>query len=167
MVEEIKTSETGKVDDNTQDYLSALQEMKQKSVDRDLYDKVLADNKKLINAVVNGQTVSQDVEVDDATRQKKVKELRAKLFSSDREFSNLEFVETSIELRDNLIELGEPDPFIPIGKQISPTRDDIEKAELVAKTYKECLELAEGDSQFFTNELMRRTKDDIFPVRKK
>ena len=43
------------VDDNTQDYITAIKELKQNSVDRSEYDKLKAENKKLIQAVVNGQ----------------------------------------------------------------------------------------------------------------
>ena len=57
------------------------------------------------------------------------------------------------------MENGQPDPFIPVGKQISPSREDIEIAEKVAQVYKECIEYANGDSEVFTNELMRRTRD--------
>ena len=54
MTEE-ETSVTGTVEDNTQDYLAAIKELKEKSVDRSEYDKLRAENKKLIDAVVNGQ----------------------------------------------------------------------------------------------------------------
>ena len=55
MLEEKENSVTGTVDDNTQDYLAAIQELKQNSVDRSEYDRLRAENKKLIDAVVNGQ----------------------------------------------------------------------------------------------------------------
>ena len=54
---------------------------------------------------------------------------------------------------------GEPDPFLPYGKQISPTRQDEETAAKVAQIYQECIDYAEGDSEVFTNELQRRTRD--------
>ncbi len=161
MIEE-ETSVTGTVEDNTQDYLAAIKELKEKSVDRSEYDKLRAENKKLIDAVVNGQ-LGQEEQVVVKHSKEQIDELRNDLFNSPRELNNLEFITKTMELREALMENGEPDPFLPVGKQISPTRDDIEGAEKVAQVYKECIDYAEGDSEVFTNELMRRTRDVKLP----
>ena len=161
MIEE-ETSVTGTVEDNTQDYLAAIKELKEKSVDRSEYDKLRAENKKLIDAVVNGQP-GQEEQVVVKHSKEQIDDLRNDLFNSPRELNNLEFITKTMELREALMENGEPDPFLPVGKQISPTRDDIEGAEKVAQVYKECIEYAEGDSEVFTNELMRRTRDVKLP----
>ena len=161
MIEE-ETSVTGTVEDNTQDYLAAIKELKEKSVDRSEYDKLRAENKKLIDAVVNGQPGQEEpAEVKHSKEQ--IDELRNDLFNSPKELSNLEYVTKAMELREALMENGEPDPFLPVGKQISPTRDDLEGAEKVAQVYRECIDYAEGDSEVFTNELMRRTRDVKLP----
>ena len=161
MIEE-ETSVTGTVEDNTQDYLAAIKELKEKSVDRSEYDKLRAENKKLIDAVVNGQP-GQEEQVSVKHSKEQIDELRNDLFNSPRELNNLEYITKAMELREALMENGEPDPFLPVGKQISPTRDDLEGAEKVAQVYKECIEYAEGDSEVFTNELMRRTRDVKLP----
>ena len=162
MAEEKEISVTGTVEDNTQDYLAAIKELKEKSVDRSEYDKLRAENKKLIDAVVNGQP-GQEEQVVVKHSKEQIDDLRNDLFNSPRELNNLEFITKAMELREALMENGEPDPFLPVGKQISPTRDDIEGAEKVAQVYKECIEYAEGDSEVFTNELMRRTRDVKLP----
>ena len=162
MAEEKEISVTGTVEDNTQDYLAAIKELKQNSVDRSEYDKLRAENKKLIDAVVNGQS-GQEEPVFTKHSKEQIDDLRNELFNSPRELNNLEYITKALELREALIENGEPDPFLPVGKQISPTRDDIEGAEKVAQVYKECIEYAEGDSEVFTNELMRRTRDVKLP----
>ena len=161
MIEE-ETSVTGTVEDNTQDYLAAIKELKEKSVDRSEYDKLRAENKKLIDAVVNGQP-GQEEQVVVKHSKEQIDDLRNDLFNSPRELNNLEFITKTMELREALMENGEPDPFLPVGKQISPTRDDLEGAEKVAQVYKECIDYAEGDSEVFTNELMRRTRDVKLP----
>lgn len=161
MTEE-ETSVTGTVEDNTQDYLAAIKELKEKSVDRSEYDKLRAENKKLIDAVVNGQP-GQEEQVVVKHSKEQIDELRNDLFNSPRELSNLEYITKAMELREALMENGEPDPFLPVGKQISPTRDDLEGAEKVAQVYRECIDYAEGDSEVFTNELMRRTRDVKLP----
>ena len=162
MAEEKEISVTGTVEDNTQDYLAAIKELKENSVDRSEYDKLRAENKKLIDAVVNGQP-GQEEQVVVRHSKEQIDDLRNDLFNSPRELNNLEFITKAMELREALIENGEPDPFLPVGKQISPTRDDLEGAEKVAQVYKECIEYAEGDSEVFTNELMRRTRDVKLP----
>ena len=161
MIEE-ETSVTGTVEDNTQDYLAAIKELKEKSVDRSEYDKLRAENKKLIDAVVNGQPGQEEPAVSKHSKEQ-IDELRNDLFNSPKELSNLEYVTKAMELREALMENGEPDPFLPVGKQISPTRDDLEGAEKVAQVYRECIDYAEGDSEVFTNELMRRTRDVKLP----
>ena len=161
MTEE-ETSVTGTVEDNTQDYLAAIKELKEKSVDRSEYDKLRAENKKLIDAVVNGQP-GQEEPVFTKHSKEQIDDLRNELFNSPKELNNLEYVTKAMELREALMENGEPDPFLPVGKQISPTRDDLEGAEKVAQVYRECIDYAEGDSEVFTNELMRRTRDVKLP----
>ena len=162
MLEEKEISVTGTVEDNTQDYLAAIKELKENSVNRSEYEKLRAENKKLIDAVVNGQP-GQEEQVLVKHSKEQIDDLRNDLFNSPRELTNLEFITKTMELREALMENGEPDPFLPVGKQISPTRDDIEGAEKVAQVYKECIEYAEGDSEVFTNELMRRTRDVKLP----
>ena len=162
MPEEKEISVTGTVEDNTQDYLAAIKELKENSVNRSEYDKLRAENKRLIDAVVNGQP-GQEEQVVVKHSKEQIDDLRNELFNSPRELNNLEFITKAMELRDALMENGEPDPFLPVGKQISPTRDDIEGAEKVAQVYRECIDYAEGDSEVFTNELMRRTRDVKLP----
>lgn len=162
MLEEKEVSVTGTVEDNTQDYLAAIKELKENSVNRSEYEKLRAENKKLIDTVVNG-IPGQEEQVVVKHSKEQIDDLRNDLFNSPRELNNLEFITKTMELREALMENGEPDPFLPVGKQISPTRDDIEGAEKVAQVYKECIEYAEGDSEVFTNELMRRTRDVKLP----
>ena len=162
MAEEKEISVTGTVEDNTQDYINAIKDLKQNSVDRSEYEKLRAENKRLIDAVVNGQP-GQEEQVVVKHSKEQIDDLRNELFNSPRELNNLEYVTKAMELREALMENGEPDPFLPVGKQISPTRDDLEGAEKVAQVYKECIDYAEGDSEVFTNELMRRTRDVKLP----
>ena len=154
---EDKINETGvQVEDNTEDYLAAIKELKQNSVDRSEYDKLKAENKKLINAVVNGQTI----DAQPGSTYRDVDEIRDELFN--HEHSNLDYVKLALELRSTLIAEGKPDPFLPMGAQIAPTADDEEKAEKVAQIYQECIDYADGDSKLFTQELMRRTNTSVF-----
>lgn len=151
--EEKKTVETGAVDDPQQDYLEAIKNLKQNTVDKAKYEQSEAERKRLLNMVVNGQTV----DVPEEPKHREINVIRNELFN--KEHNNLDYVKLSLELRNALIAEGQPDPFLPYGRQISPTREDEEIAEKVAQVYQECVDFAEGDSELFTNELMRRTKD--------
>lgn len=151
--EEMKTVETGAVDDPQQDYLEAIKNLKQNTVDKAKYEQSEAERKRLLNMVVNGQTV----DVPEEPKHREVNVIRNELFN--KEHNNLDYIKLSLELRNALIAEGQPDPFLPYGRQISPTREDEEIAEKVAQVYQECVDFAEGDSELFTNELMRRTKD--------
>lgn len=146
---------TNQVDDNTQDYLKAIQDLKQNSVDRSEYDKLKAENKKLIDAVVNGQTVKVEGE-----KYRELNTIREELFN--HEHNNLDYVKLALELREALIAKGEPDPFLPMGSQITATPEDVAAAERVAKVYQECVDYADGDSALFTQELMRRTNTSLY-----
>ena len=155
MEEEKKIIETGEVDDMTQDYLATIKELKQNSVEREKYNQLKAENKKLLDAIVNGQ----ELDVPKQENKRSIEEIRNELFNGEKDLSNLEFIQNALELRSALIEKGEPDPFLPVGNQITPTDADIAAAEKVATVLQECVDYAEGDSAVFTNELQRRTVD--------
>ena len=153
--DEMRTEE---VVDNT-DYIAAIKELKENSVDRQKYDALKADNKRLVEALVNGQTIETNSKppVD-------IQALRNELFKNENQ-TNLQYVENALKLRNALIESGEPDPFIPQGSKVIATSEDISAAQRVADVLQECVDYAEGDSQVFTNELQRRTVDTM-PRRK-
>ena len=162
MTDEEKKVETGKVDDMTQDYVAAIKELKENSVDRSKYDALKAENKKLLNSIVNGQEVDTQAS---ATTHREPQIIRNELFG--KEHSNLEYAKLMLELRSSLIEKGERDPFLPYGEQIAPTAEDVEKAEKAAQIYQECIDYADGDSKLFTQELQRRTNPSIYDRVKK
>lgn len=140
------------VDDMTPDYLAAINELKQNSVDRSKYEELRAENKKLLDSIVNGTEVAMPAE-----EKKSVEELRANYLKEDQ--SNLEYISNALKLREALMAEGKPDPFLPIGEQILPTDEDVAKAQHVAEVLQECVDYAEGDSNVFTNELQRRLVD--------
>lgn len=162
MTEQEQTNVTGEVVDSNTDYIAAINELKQNSVDRSKYEQLRAENKRLLDSIVNGQTV----EVVKNVKNPSIDELRSKLFK-DEPVSNLEYVSNALELRKALIENGEKDPFLPWGNKIIPTQEDIECAERVARVMQECVDYADGDSELFTNELQRRTIDSGIPTKRK
>ena len=153
MQEEKELNVTGeKVEDMTPDYLAAINELKQNSVNREDYNKLKAENKKLLDSIVN----NVPVEVQSPQR-KSIDELRAAYLKEDQ--TNLEYISNALKLREALISEGKPDPFLPIGEQILPTDEDVAAANKVASVLQECVDYAEGDSAVFTNERQRRLVD--------
>ena len=153
------------VEDNTNDYIEQIKKLKESSVSRDDYDKLKADNKKLIDALANGTQIEGKVEPKiDAVEN--INNLRTKLFSKESNLNNLEYCKAAVELRDALIENGERDSFLPYGHNVIATDSDIETANRVATIMKECIDYADGDSDIFTNELQRRTVDISIPKKK-
>ena len=153
------------VEDNTNDYIAQIKNLKENSVSKDDYDKLRLDNKRLIDALANGTQIEGKVEPKiDAVEN--INNLRKKLFSKGSNLDNLEYCKTAVELRDALIEKGERDPFLPFGHNVIATESDIESSERVATILKECIDYADGDSDIFTNELQRRTVDVVIPKKK-
>ena len=152
MTDEKLINETGEAVDNT-DYIAAINELKQNSVDRQKYEALKAENKKLLDSIVNGTEIAQPAVED----KKSIEELRANYLKEDQ--SNLEYITNTLKLREAIIAEGKPDPFLPVGEQILPTDEDVKTAEKVAEVLKECVDYAEGNSDVFTNELQRRLVD--------
>ena len=153
------------VEDNTNDYIDQIKKLKESSVSKDDYDKLKADNKKLIDALANGSQLEGKVEPKiDAVD--KINELRTKLFSKGNNLNNLEYCKTAVELRDALIENGERDPFLPFGHEVVATESDYESANRVANVMRECIDYADENYDIFTNEIQRRTVDVVIPKKK-
>lgn len=148
MADETKTPET---ESPEADYIAAIKELKETTVPRDQYAKLKEENKRLLQSVLNGE----QLEGGAAASTPDVAELRKALFNGDGQMTNLEYVTKTLELRDQLISEGKPDPFLPVGHNIAPTNEDIEAAERVAKVLKDCVDYADGDSSIFTSELQR------------
>lgn len=139
------------------DYVAQINELKRNTVSVEQYNKMVNENKKLLNTLVNNGQLTEEA----AAPKKNIEDLRTKLFDSHN--SNLEYIETALELRDRLIEEGYEDPFVPQGRKISATREDYELAEKVAEGFRACIEYANGDSEIFTQELQRITNDTTIP----
>ena len=165
----ILTNESGeeKVNDDTKvDYIAAINVIKQNSVPREQYEELKGERDELLDTLINGG----QVEMIDPSTKPSISDLRKELFSkeaAEKGMTNLDFVTKSLELRKAIMESGGTDPFLPIGRGIELTRDDYEAAEFTAQQFQECIDIAKGNSEVFTNELMRRTIDNSLPTAKK
>ena len=147
---------------NETDYIAEIQKLKANTVSLDDYNRLKADNKKLINALATGEGVATAT----PEPEKNINDLRNKLLKDGSNLNNLEYVQTAVELREALIAQGQRDPFLPYGEGVLPTAEDVECANRVASVFKECIDYADGDPDIFTSELQRRTVD-AGPIKRK
>ena len=119
--------------------------MKENSVSKEDYQKILEENRKLIQTVARNEGRKEAEEQQQKTSKIDVQGLRKEIFQNGGTMTNLEYVSKVLELRKGVIQEGGTDPFLPQGTRISPTAEDIEKAENVAKCFEHCIEFAEGD----------------------
>ena len=157
MTDEIMTNETMETD-----YVAAIEEMKRNTVSRDQFNKMKEENRKLLNALTNGQEINQTIPT---APKKTIEELSNILMNGSND--NLVFWQTSLERRERMLEEGYEDPWVPKGKKITATREDYESAQRVADGVASCIEYAAGDSEIFTQELQRITRDTAMPRRKR
>lgn len=135
--------------------LEAYQQLKEKSVPKEDYDKVLEMNKKLLDASLNG--VGEQTEGEEKPSDPSIDDLRAELYGPKRkELTDLEYWEKTLALRKAVMDQGKTDPMVPVGKDVSPTQADFATAENICSVVEECINLANGDSQEFTRQLDKR-----------
>ena len=138
-------------------YLEVIKKMKENMVLKSDYDEAINENRKLAEQLMRIPSPTEEAAAK-AKPKVDVNKLKEK-FSAATQMTNLEFVDTALQLRDALIEDGKPDPFLPVGRRISPTEDDIKKASKVAEAFQYCVDAAQGDPAIFNMELMRITRD--------
>lgn len=139
-----------------ENYIDALNTLKRNSVDKTEYEKVVQENRRLVDTLIANGQIDNPVEEIPVN----IDELRNELFGRrPKDMSNLEYCTKTVALRDAILERDNIDIFLPNSNSYNPTLDDIATANRVAETMKHCINYAQGDSQVFTNELMRLTKD--------
>lgn len=138
-----------------QDYIQIIQDLKNNSVSKDKYNRLSEENKRLMTALANGETVEVEApETPDLT------ELRTALYVDDcQKLSDLDLIKKTLELRKAIMDQGGGDPFVPAGKRYAPEDSDFDIAQKVADVFQQCVDYADGDNAIFVNELQRRTMD--------
>ena len=154
MLENENVETTNLDTDTSQDYINVINDLKANSVPTSDYLKLREENKQLLQALKEGQTIESEPEQPKASAD----ELRTKLFG-DEELTNLEYWSTALELRDRIIENGGEDPFVGKGSKIAPSGEDYDKAENVANTIKGWVEEANGNPETFQLIMQSRTVD--------
>lgn len=138
--------------ETAQDYLKLVEDMKKNYVRKDLYDKSEADRKALAAALAGEGPVPGSVQKQ--AQKPDIKELRKQFLNAgENNLSNAEYVKVALQLRNEAIARGELDPFLPQGAKISPSVDDIAKANRVADGLQSFLDAATDENGVIDNDV--------------
>ena len=160
--EEGKQQPSGKEPEETSNVAlaKALEEARKNSVSKEEFEKLQEENRRLVSEIINGEGGAGNGQ-QAAPEQASIEDLRTKLYGPKAsELTNLEFCKLTLDLRDAVIAQDGYDPFLPHGAKIKPTEQDIERADLVARTIKDCIEKSEGNSEVFTALLQAEIAND-------
>ena len=137
-----------------EDYIEAIKNLKQTTVDKTAYDALRSENKKLLESLINGE----EIQPQNKVLTESIEELRHEVLTNDS-LTNLEYWDKVLKLRSALLKRGDEDPFVPQGNKVAATAADYQTAEKVATIMQEMVDNAEGDPNVFLNEFQRRVKD--------
>lgn len=141
-------------------YLEEIKRLKQTTVSRDDYNAIRDENKKLLEAIVEGKTFESS-STDEATPS--MEELRKELYGGGIDkMTDLDMVTKTLQLRQMIIDEGGEDPFVPVGQKISPDYNDYASAQRLAEGLQHCVDIADGDNSVFIREVARITNRSVF-----
>lgn len=136
------------------EYINQINELKNKTVSREEYERIKNDNKELAKALING-TGAKIPGITEPDKKPDLDALRKKLFT-EKSKNDLEYFTNLLALRDGVMADGQPDPFLPINREFRATAQDEADAERIATQIKEAIDYADGDPAVFSNDLRRR-----------
>lgn len=148
MADENKTVETEKI--SADDYLANLQALKDSTVSKDEYNRLIEENKKLANALANGLPYDND---DKEEEKVDVDAVRKSFFSNHK--TNLSLFDDALKLRKAIMDEGGADPFLPTNPEYVWNQNDADKSEHIASVIQECVEYADGDPAVFNMALAK------------
>ena len=140
-------------------YIEKIKELRDNTVSKEQYVKVLEENKKLLDAFTENSFESKQ---DQEENKVDTKGILNDLMTNDN-LTNLAYIEKVLQYRKAVMDEGKTDPFLPQGVQISATDDDVKAAEEVANLLEHCVEVSEGNSDIFTRELQLHLIDTPRP----
>ena len=135
---------------NADEYVAELNRIKENSVSKEEFEKVVKDKNTLIKALADGADVPEGEKQEKPDIAKLRKDI---LNAGEANLSNAVYVQKVLELRDALIAEGKEDPFLPRGMKRKPDNTDFVGAQRVADFLKDCLEQARGDDGKIDNDL--------------
>lgn len=147
------------VENGNEDYIETIKNLKQNTVPKSEAERLKADNKRLLEALTNGETIEQP---------------KAKEFDEEETISkimnpnvrDLDYFSNLLALRNYKLETEKIDIFAGKGSSYQPAENEDAKIENVVKCLEHCIEYSDGDPDAFDKELERITIKNIKPRRK-
>lgn len=161
MADEILTTTEEQLEEtqnSNQHYIEAINNLKATTVSKSKYDKLVEENKNLVNSLVNGDYTA--AANNTVTEKKSIEDIMKEQAKYANKTDVIGYVETALEFRDRILEETGEDVFMSRGTNINPTQESYLSAQKTADIYRECLDYANGNGQVFINELQRRMTDN-------
>lgn len=161
------TTQTNEITQSTPDYNPAatyaeqLRAIQSNMVDREQYEKVVAQNKQLAESLANNRPVEQSPKAaipSDADIQR----LTTAFQSTVGMNGNLAPAKAALELRDAVLAKDGIDLFAPNARnsRTSPKAEDLASAQRAAEVIRGCIKDCGGSDSVFFSLLCDRTEDD-------
>lgn len=159
MAEIIETTETTTTTPDNNMYIDTINELKQTTVSKAQYEQVLAENKKLLDSLANGD-YSKPAEPEKPKHD--LEALKAKWEKTKGLNSNLIPMKAALEYRDAYLEDNGVDLFAPnaCNPAYEQKPEDLESANNAAEVIRSCIEDCGGSDKTFFSLLCDRTQDD-------
>ena len=116
--------------------------------------KALSENQRLLKEYLNGETPPGGGGQED--QKPTIKELREDLYVKKSCKNNLEYFEKTLALRKEIMDKGEIDPFVPIGKDMIPEQRHFDTAQKIADEIQSCIDSCDGDPEEFNRLLDKK-----------
>lgn len=138
-------------------YIEQIKKLKESTVDRSAYEKVIAENKQLTQALVDGNYATAvkaepDVSIEDL----------AKGFLTGNH-TNLDYISNALKYRQAVLDKYGEDVFVSQDPTKSPTEADYATASRIAETLQGIVDYANGNADVFQSELQRVLVDPVIP----
>lgn len=139
-------------------YIEQIKKLKETTVDRSAYEKVIAENKQLTQALVDGnyataaKVAEPDVSVEDL----------AKGFLTGNH-TNLEYISNALKYRQAVLDKYGEDVFVSQDPTRTPSEADYAAARRIAETLQGIVDYANGNADVFQSELQRDLVDPVIP----
>lgn len=134
-----------------------ITELRANTVPKDKYEKLEEDNRKLMKALANGETIQVE-----APKTPNIEELRKEFLDFENK-TDLQIAQNTLNLRNALLEAGEADIFLPNGKTAEITDQDVIDAQRVADLLQYSIDQSNGDSRIFSATLESKLVDTVLP----
>lgn len=139
------------------DPIAIIEDMRNNTVPKDKYNKLMADNAKLMKALANGEVIQVE-----APNTPNIEDLRKEYFNFENK-TDLQIAKDTLALRNALIEAGEPDPFLPNGKSVDITEQDEIDANRVADLLEYAINASNDSNAVFLAQLSNKLLDTSIP----